>query len=417
MGVDKLETLGDFPFTRLNRLLEGVTPPDGMTPIMMQIGEPQAAVPDSVMRDIAAHADLFGRYPPPPGSVDYRRAVADWAVGRYGLKPGSLDPETQVLATSGSREALFQAALVAAARKQVQLPDGVRLAILVPNPLYHVYAGGAIMADCDLIPVSTTPDNDFTPDYAGLPDEILARTALCFLCTPGNPTGTVASVEAISQMLTLARRHDFTLAVDECYSEIWMDKAPTGGLEAAVALDGPDSDFSHLLTFNSLSKRSGVPGLRCGFIAGAAQMIGQIARVRSYGGATLPGPLMAAGAALWREESHVAQNRAHYAQLIEIADRALGHLPGYRRPEAAFFLWLDVQQTAGDGVTAAKRLWAEQGVKVLPGRYMARPESWDSAQADAATPGDGYVRIALVHDPDTVAEACARIAACLGGRA
>ncbi|MBP5858113.1 aminotransferase class I/II-fold pyridoxal phosphate-dependent enzyme [Marivibrio halodurans] len=422
MGQDKLEAMGDFPFARLNRLVDGVTPPDGLVPIAMQIGEPQAAVPDHVMADIAARADLFGRYPPPPGSDAYRGAVADWLVRRYALAPGSVDPATQVIATSGSREALFQAALAAAARKQARLPDGVRPAVLVPNPLYHVYAGGAYMADCDLIPVATTPENDFTPDYAGLPEEVLARTAICFLCTPGNPTGAVAKAGAIAAMIQLARAHDFTLAVDECYSEIWFDRPPPGGLEVAAGMDEAGTNladiFSHVLTFNSLSKRSGAPGLRCGFIAGDAGRIADIARVRSYGGATLPGPLMHAGAHLWGEETHVAANRARYGELVDIAESALGHLPGYRRPEAAFFLWLDVRPAFPDGETAARALWERHGVKVMPGRYMARAESGNHAGGDACsgpTPGDAHVRIALVHAPAVTRDACARIASCMDG--
>ena len=418
MAQDKLDLMGDFPFARLNRLLDGVSPPAGMAPVMMQIGEPQAAVPDSVVADITAHADLFGRYPPPPGSEDYRAAVADWLARRYGLAEGAVDPATQVLATSGSREALFQAALAAVARKEARLPPGTRPAVLVPNPLYHVYAGGALMAGAELVPVATTPENDFTPAYAELPEDVLARTALCYLCTPGNPTGAVASGAAIEPMIRLARAYGFTLAVDECYSEIWFDAPPTGGLEAAAALDGPDSGFDAVLSFNSLSKRSGAPGLRCGFIAGDARLVADIARVRSYGGATLPGPLMAAGARLWGEERHVAENRARYKALVDIAEEELGHLPGFRRPEAAFFLWLDVSRTAGDGEKAARRLWAEAGVKVLPGRYMARPESGDTqgaGVAEAVTPGDSYVRIALVHEPETLRAACRRIAGCLGG--
>lgn len=425
MGQDKLEAMGDFPFARLNRLLDGVAPPDDLAPIAMQIGEPQAAVPDHVMADIAARADLFGRYPPPPGSDAYRGAVADWLVRRYGLAPGSVDPATQVIATSGSREALFQAALAAAARKQARLPDGTRPAVLVPNPLYHVYAGGAHMADCDLIPVATTPENDFTPDYAALPEAVLARTAICFLCTPGNPTGTVAKAEAIAAMIRLARAHDFTLAVDECYSEIWFDRPPPGGLEVAAAMDeasDPAGVFANVLTFNSLSKRSGAPGLRCGFIAGDAGRIADIARVRSYGGATLPGPLMHAGAQLWGEETHVAANRARYGELVDIAEGALGYLPGYRRPEAAFFLWLDVRPAFPDGETAARALWARHGIKVMPGRYMARAESGKDPNGPAApgaragdggTPGDTHVRIALVHAPAVTRDACARIASCL----
>lgn len=401
MTAPRLDLLKNFPFRRLNALLDGLEP--ARAPLFLQVGEPQDAVPDLVAPEVAKHASLFGKYPPPNGTPGYLEAVARWLERRYALGKESVDPATQVTALCGTREGLFQAGLMAILRKRDRMSDpSITPAVLVPNPMYHVYFGGAVVGGADPILLDTTAQTDFLPDYSGLSEADLDRTAICYLCTPGNPTGKVASRAAVTEMLALARKHDFVLAVDECYSEIWFDAPPAGGFDAATDLGG---GTSHLLTFNSLSKRSGSPGLRCGFAAGDPDLIEPLSMLRSYGGAQVPGPLMAAGEALWRDETHAEANRQRYRDLIETADRELAGLPGYTKPQAGFFLWLDVSETAGDGETAAKRLWADGGVKVLPGRYMARPDPITDE-----SPGDAYIRIALVHDPDTVAEATGRIA-------
>lgn len=400
MTGSRLDLLKNFPFRRLNALLEGVEPEK--PPLFLQIGEPQGAVPDLVAPVVAESADLFGKYPPPDGAVSYLDAAARWVENRYQLAPGAVDEKTQVTALCGTREGLFQAALMAILRKRERLADPtVTPAVLVPNPMYHVYFGGAVVGGAEAILLDTTAENDFLPDYAGLPEEVLDRTAICYLCTPGNPTGAVASRQAVTEMLALARKHDFVLAVDECYSEIWFDAPPAGGFDAATDLGGPEN----LLTFNSLSKRSGSPGLRCGFAAGDPALVEAVKMVRSYGGAQVPGALMAAGEALWRDEAHAVANRERYLNLVQIADHHLAGLPGYRKPEAGFFLWLDVSETFGDGETAARQFWSKAGIKALPGRYMARPDP----QTDAS-PGDAYLRLALVHDPETVDDAMGRIA-------
>lgn len=405
MGGSRLDLLKNFPYRRLNALLEGLEP--SHDPLFLQIGEPQDAVPDLVLPTVNAHAGLFGKYPPPNGAPDYNEAVARWIEGRYGLGAGSIDPVTQVTALCGTREGLFQAALMAVMRKRERMRDpGVAPAVLVPNPMYHVYFGGAVVGDAEPVLLNATAQNGFLPDYAGLPESVLDRTAICYLCTPGNPTGAVASRDAVRDLLALARRHDFVLAVDECYSEIWFDTPPAGGFDAAHDLGGTDS----LLVFNSLSKRSGSPGLRCGFVAGDPALMEPLMLLRSYGGAQVPGALMAAGTALWRDEEHAEANRRRYLNLVEIADHHLAGIPGYRKPEAGFFLWIDVSAQFGDGEAAAKQLWAKAGVKTLPGRYMARPDP-----VTDTSPGDPYIRIALVHDPETVGEAMTRIGAVLRG--
>ncbi|NMM45757.1 aminotransferase class I/II-fold pyridoxal phosphate-dependent enzyme [Rhodospirillaceae bacterium KN72] len=403
MTVSRLDLLKNNPYRRLAELLGDAEP--GKEPLFLQVGEPQDAVPDIVAREVAANAALFGKYPPPNGSPGYQDAVARWLERRYGLNVGSVDAGRQVLALCGTREGLFQAALVAILRKRERLNPSETPAVLLPNPMYHVYFGGAVVGEADPILVNADAETGFVPDFAGLPTEVLDRAAICYFCTPGNPTGAVAKRADITRMLALARKHDFVLAVDECYSEIWFDTPPAGGFDAAVDLGG---DTSHLLVLNSLSKRSGSPGLRCGFVAGDPALIESFAMLRSYGGAQVPGPLMAAGEALWRDEAHVEENRRHYSQLVAIADRHLAGVPGYVRPEAGFFLWLDTTKTIGDGETAAKRLWSEVGVKALPGRYMARPDP-----ETGGTPGDAYIRLALVHDPARVEEAMSRVASVL----
>lgn len=397
--VDRLDLLRNYPFRRLAALLEGVDP--GQAPLQLQIGEPQDAVPDLVAKAVNENAHLLGKYPPPAGAPSYLEAVARFLETRYHLGDGTIDAQSQVTALCGTREGLFQAGLAAILRKRRSSPD-TKPAILVPNPMYHVYFGAAVVGDADPILVDTKADTDFVPDYASLPEEILDRTAICYLCTPGNPTGAVASKAAITKMLALARKHDFVLAVDECYSEIWFEKPSAGGFDAATDLGG---SVDNLLVFNSLSKRSGSPGLRCGFVAGDPVLIDHVSRLRAYGGAQVPGNLMAAGEALWRDEDHSIANRARYRVLKDIADSHLSGMPGYRKPEAGFFLWLNTSETLGNGEEAAVTLWRDAGVKVLPGRYMARPDP-----VTDQSPGDEFIRIALVHDPETVEEAISRIA-------
>jgi N-succinyldiaminopimelate aminotransferase len=401
MAEHRLDLLKNFPFRRIDELLTGLAP--GMAPIFMQIGEPQAAVPPQVEQTVSATSALFGKYPPPGGSPSYRDAVARWLERRYGLTNNSIDANSQVTALCGSREGLFQAALMAILRKRDRLGDAsITPTVLVPNPMYHVYFGGAIVGGAEPVLVDTLAENNFVPNYAALPKDVLDRAAICYLCTPGNPTGAVATKAALTEMLALARKHDFVLAVDECYSEIWFDDPPAGGFDATQALGGPTDN---LLVFNSLSKRSGAPGLRVGFAAGDPALIAPLLMLRSYGGAQVPGPLMAAGEVLWQDEHHVIANRSHYLNLVGIADNHLGKIEGFRRPEAGFFLWLNTKATVGDGETATRLLWQHAGIKVMPGRYMSQSDS-----KTGNSPGDDYIRIALVHDPKTVNEAMGRIA-------
>ncbi len=395
-----LDLLGDYPFRRLAALLKDIPATEGMEPILMHIGEPQLPQPDLVAEEIARNAHLWNRYPPVEGSADFRGAAADWLTLRYGLPEGMVDPARHVIAACGSREVLFQTAL-AAVPGQGAGNGADKPAVLIPNPMYHVYYGAAVMAGAEPVLVPATAETGFLPDYAALDPAVLRRTALAYLCTPGNPQGAVASLERLQTLIGLAREYGFLLALDECYSEIWRGSPPPGGLQACAAMGG---GMGGVLVFHSLSKRSNAPGLRAGFVAGDDAALARLLRLRSYGGAQVPGPLQAAAAALWRDEGHVERSRAHYDALFAMARRILGNRAGYHDSPGGFFLWLDV----GDGEAATRAAWRHGAVRVMPGGYMSRP---DPATGD--NPGDRYIRVALVHDLDTAEAGLSRLAEAL----
>jgi aspartate/methionine/tyrosine aminotransferase len=385
------------PFIRLNRLLAEVPPgpspaPDGQ-PIALQVGEPQNDPPAFLAEELTRAAGGWNRYPPPRGSEAYRRACADWLARRYPDGAGLVDPDRHILPLPGSREGLFFAALAA-------VRPG-RECILLPNPFYHVYAGAAVAAGAEPVFVPATEATDFLPDYASLPAEILDRTALAYLNSPSNPQGAVASWAALARAIEVARRHDFAIALDECYAEIYDGTPPPGALEAAAELGG---GLDNMLVFHSLSKRSSAPGLRCGFVAGDPRWLDDVDAALRVGGAGVALPVLAAGTRLWQEEAHVAANRARYRANFEVAEQALGPVLVADRPRAGFFLWLKV----GDSEAAAVKLWREAGLRTLPGAYMSM------ADADGHNPGADYLRIALVYDAELTGTALRRIGEVLG---
>ncbi|MBI5163928.1 MAG: aminotransferase class I/II-fold pyridoxal phosphate-dependent enzyme [Magnetospirillum sp.] len=387
----RLDLLADYPFQRLTELLGPVT----ADAVVMSIGEPQHAPPPLVAEILAANAGLWGKYPPANGSPDFRRAVAAWLERRFVLPGGLIDPDTAILPVAGTREALYLIAQTVCGQNAAEPP-----LVLLPNPFYQVYLGAAVMAGAAPVLVAGRDGPVGQPDFTTLPDSVLARTALAYLCSPANPQGAVADRDLLLRNVALARRWGFVLAVDECYSEIWDTTEPAGALSACAALDGR---LDNVVVFHSLSKRSSVPGLRSGFVAGDPRVIAAFARLRSYGGAATPLPILAAAAALWRDEAHVAANRDLYRAKVDIAERLLGNRFGFRRPPGGFFLWLDV----GDGEAAARTLWQEARLRVLPGAYLARPG------ADGINPGSAYIRVALVHDLATTEQALTRLAAVL----
>jgi N-succinyldiaminopimelate aminotransferase len=274
---------------------------------------------------------------------------------------------------------------------------GQRPVVLTPNPLYQVYAGAAIMAGAELVPVPATRDTGFLPDFESLPPRLLERCALAYLCSPSNPEGAVADRARLARLVQLARKHGFVLAADHCYADIYDRVPPPSALEACASLGG---GADGVIVFHSLSKRSSVPGLRSGFVAGAKDVIAAFARLRAYAGATTPVPIAAAAAALWRDEAHVDANRALYRAKFDIAERIIDNRFGFYRPAGGFYLWLDV----GNGETAARTLWTKAGVRTLPGAYLARD------QANGENPGARYIRVSLVDDLPAVKAGLERLA-------
>jgi len=384
------------PFLKLNRLLADVPAgpslaPDG-APLKLQVGEPQMPAPALIDDAIAAaHQDGdagWNRYPPPRGTPAYRAAAHAWLRRRYGAGADAIDPETRILPVPGTREGLFFAALASVT------PE--RDTILLPNPFYHVYAGAAVAAGARPLFVPATAETGFQPAYDALDAETLARTALAFLNSPSNPQGSVADTATVARTISAARRHDFAIALDECYSEIHDGSPPPGALDAVRELGG---GLDNMLIVHSLSKRSSAPGLRCGFIAGDPRWLDPLDAALRVGGAGVPLPVLAAGAALWNDEDHVAANRTRYTENFAIAERVLGDVQPDVAPAGGFFLWLNV----GDGEAAAAKLWREAGLRVLPGGYMSVPD------AVGRNPGSAYIRVALVHSPATTEAALRRL--------
>jgi N-succinyldiaminopimelate aminotransferase len=387
----RLDALGEPTFSQLTRLLAPLAPRANETPIVMSVGDPMHEPPPMIAEIVAAQAHLWNKYPSMAGTPELRGAIADWLTRRYRLAPGTVTAERHVLPLAGTKEGLFLAALLVVPERKA----GQRPAVLLPNPFYVTHQGGAGLSGGEPVYLETSAATNYLPDLDRLSPALLERTALFYLCSPDNPTGGCADLAYLKRLIALARQYDFVVAIDECYCEIYDGTPPVGGLEACVALgDGLDN----LLVFHSLSKRSSAGGLRSGFVAGDPRLIAGFLRLRNYGGSQMPLPVQAASAALWRDEAHVGPNRERYRAKIDAAEAVLGRRFGFYRPEGGFFLWLEV----GDGIKAAERLWRDAAVRTLPGRYMSRPAT------DGSSPGDRYIRVALVHDDSTIAAALER---------
>ena len=383
------------PFVRLTELIAGIEP--GKPPINLSVGEPQHAVPAFVGPTLAAHVADFGRYPANKGIEPFRRAVVGWLGRRYKLaRP--VDAESEVLVLSGTREGLFLAAI--AARRWVTRRAG-KPAMLIPNPFYAAYAAGTLAADCEPVYLPATRKSGFLPDLETLDDALLARTVACYIASPSNPQGAVASRAYLEKLAGLARRFGFLVFADECYCEIYSEHAPPGMLEAS----GPD--FANVVVFHSLSKRSNLPGLRVGFAAGDRRFLAPFLELRNVAAPQVPTPSQHVAIAAYGDEAHVRENRTLYSAKFDLADQIIGNRYGYERPAGGFFLWLDVSKQGGSEIVT-KRLWAEAGVRVVPGRYLARE------QADGSNPGADYIRVAMVQDKTATAEALHRLVAVLG---
>ena len=383
------------PFVRLTELIAGIEP--GKPPINLSVGEPQHPVPSFVGPTLAAHVADFGRYPANKGIEPFRRAVAEWLGRRYKLKR-PIDPEHEVLVLNGTREGLFLAAI--AARRWVA-PRAGKPVMLIPNPFYAAYAAGALAADCEPVYLPATRKSQFLPDLDVLDDALLARTVACYIASPSNPQGAVADRAYLDKLAALARRFGFLVFADECYCEIYSEHAPPGMLEAS----GPD--FANVVVFHSLSKRSNLPGLRVGFAAGDRRFLGSYLELRNVAAPQVPTPAQYVAIAAYGDEAHVQENRTLYSAKFDLADQIIGDRYGYERPDGGFFLWLDVSKQGGSEAVT-KRLWAEAGVRVVPGRYLARN------QTDGSNPGADYIRVAMVQDKAATAEALHRLVAVLG---
>jgi N-succinyldiaminopimelate aminotransferase len=387
--------LGRSPFVRLRELLGEARP--GLPAISLAVGEPQHGVPSFVGPVLAAHITEFGRYPMNKGMDEMCEAAAGWLGRRFSL-PRAIDPASEVLVLNGSREGLFLAAIAAA-----RFVGGRRgtPAMLIPNPFYAAYAAGAVAAHCEPVYLPATAETSFLPDLDALSEDLLARTVAFFIASPANPQGAVADLAYLSRIVALARRFGFLVFSDECYSEIYTQHAPAGMLEAAAP------DFANVVEFQSLSKRSNLPGLRIGFAAGDRKFLARFLELRNVAAPQVPMPAQRVAIAAYGDEDHVAENRRLYAQKFDLADQIIANRYGYRRPGGGFFLWLDVAAHGGDEAVAL-RLWQQAGLRVVPGRYLARE------QTDGTNPGLGYIRVAMVQDRETTAQALHRLVSVLG---
>ena len=369
---ERFSNLPEYAFPRLRALLD--SHPAGGEPVAMSIGEPKHPFPAFVAETLAAHVDGFSVYPPNEGAPELLAEIAAWHHRRHGV---AIDAG-RLMVLNGTREGLFNALLALCPETK----RGGRPVVLMPNPFYQVYAVAALAVGAEPVYVPATAETGFLPDYAGLSATLLDRVAVAYICSPANPQGTVAGPDYLAQLLELAERHDFKVFSDECYSEIWRTTPPAGILAVA---ESEGTDPERVCAFNSLSKRSNVPGLRSGFVAGGAKGIARVRQLRAYAGAPLPLPLQRVAERLWADEAHVVENRALYQEKFAAVDEIFAGVPGYRGPDGGFFLWLPVE----DGEAAALRLWCETGVRVLPGAYLAR-------DVDGQNPGRGYIRVALV---------------------
>jgi N-succinyldiaminopimelate aminotransferase len=386
-----LQKLQPYPFERLRQLLAGLAPPAGLAHINLSIGEPKHPTPALIKEALTGSLAGLAQYPTTLGSEALREAIADWLQRRYGL--AAIDPATQVLPVNGSREALFSFAQAVVDRSR----DAV---VISPNPFYQIYEGAALLAGAQPLFLPTTPDNGFRMQFEDVPATTWARVQLVYVCTPGNPTGRVMTLDDWRALFELSDRHGFVIASDECYSEIYFEegRAPLGGLQAAQQLGR--GTFPRLVVFGSLSKRSNAPGLRSGYVAGDAAAIKRFLLYRTYHGNAMSPPVQAASVAAWSDEAHVVENRRLYAAKFAQATPLVQRVFPTQVPDAAFYLWAAVP--GGDDEAWTRRLFAEAHITVLPGRYLSR-------DVGGHNPGRGFIRIALVASLDEAQQAAQRI--------
>ncbi len=387
---ERFSDLPEYAFPRLRALLDRHEA--GGEVVQMTIGEPRHAPPPWVRDVVAEHAQGFSRYPPNDGTPELLGAISDWIGRRYGV---SVDSASRIMVLNGTREGLFNAAIALCPETK----NGRRPVVLTPNPFYQVYAVAALALGTEPVYVPATVETGFLPDYARLPEDVLNRVAVAYLCSPSNPQGAIASRDYLKELLALAERYDFRVFADECYSEVYSGEAPPGILEIATEVA---ADPERVVAFHSLSKRSNMPGLRSGFVAGGPESIRRIKQLRAYAGAPLPLPLQRVAEKIWADEDHVTASRERYQGKFRLCADIFGGIDGFQVPAGGFFLWLPV----ADGEDAALKLWTETGVRVLPGAYLAR-------RVNGENPGDGFIRVALVAQEDELTRGLTALRDCL----
>ncbi|ACL72239.1 conserved hypothetical protein [Thioalkalivibrio sulfidiphilus HL-EbGr7] len=387
-----LDRLQPYPFQKLTELKAGIKPPAHLEHIALSIGEPKHPTPGFIAETLASHLHGLAHYPITRGGDALRETIAAWATRRFDLPAGSLDAARHVLPVTGTREALFAFAQCVVDRSRDPL-------VLMPNPFYQIYEGAALLAGAEPHFLNLSADNRFLLELDAVPDAVWNRCQLLYLCNPGNPSGAVMDEAHLRQAIELAERFDFVIAADECYSEIHFPGAtPPPGLLGAAARMG-NTDYRRCVVFHSLSKRSNVPGLRSGFVAGDAQILERFHLYRTYHGCSMAPPSQAASTAAWADEAHVEENRQLYAQKFDAMLEILGDVLKVSRPDAGFYLW---PETPVDDQTFARELFGQQNVTVLPGSYLSR-------DTEAGNPGRNRVRMALVAPLDECIEAAGRI--------
>ncbi len=391
-----LNSLYPYPFEKLNALKKGITPPASLTHIALSIGEPKHPAPRFVFDELTRQLPALEKYPLTKGLLALRTSIANWLTRRFKLTQNALDPEKHILPVNGTREALFAFAQAVIDRNKNPL-------VIMPNPFYQIYEGAALLAGATPYYLNTTAENNHLPDLTTIPEGALKRCQLLYLCNPSNPTGTVMSLGYLKHAIKLAQQYDFIIAADECYSEIYFDEStPPAGLLQAAAEMGL-TDFKRCVVFHSLSKRSNLPGLRSGFVAGDASVMTGFLKYRTYHGSAMPYHHQYASIKAWQDEQHVIDNRKEYTKKFDAVIQILSPVIDVSLPDAAFYLWLKIPAKYNlDDTAFARNLFEQQNVTVLPGQFLSR-------ETDSGNPGAQHIRIALVAPIEECIDAANRI--------
>ena len=389
-----LNQLHPYPFEKLKQLKQGITSPKNKAHIALSIGEPKHTTPDFILDELSQHLEGIGKYPTTKGIPELREAIAHWVSQRFNIPTEGISAETQIIPVSGTREALFSFALSVVDRTTEKQP-----VVMMPNPFYQIYEGAALLAGAEPYFLNTTEDSGYLPDFESVPETIWQRCQLIYICSPGNPTGAVISKEQHKNLVALAEKHDFVIASDECYTEIYDDEVnpPQGLLQTAYEIG--NTEYKHCVIFQSLSKRSNVPGLRSGFVAGNATLLEKYFQYRTYQGCALPISTQYASIAAWKDEIHVKENRVLYRQKFTAFVDILSDICQISKPPASFYIWL---KTSISDVDFAQKLFEQENITVLPGSFLSR-------DAHGINPGKNHVRVALVASTEECIDAANRI--------